>query len=122
MAADLRVDLPRVGRKAALMKESLHMDDSFSTRNDPPEIVEPLSFAEAASFIGTEMNLWWIGRGRQRRKLSFVVTISDLEPSYGGRWDATIRPVNDTAGAGSCKVTLHDPKRGGFNHLQPISE
>ena len=63
-----------------------------------------MSVAEAASMVGQTYRINWPSRINRRKPMWFAVVVEDVYPSYGGRWDAKIRPVDDAAGGGTEKV------------------
>ena len=77
---------------------------AFVTPNDVPKEEPPMTVAEAASMVGQTYRLNWPSRSRRRNPLWISVVVEDVYPSYGGRWDARIRPVDDAAGGGNEKV------------------
>lgn len=74
---------------------------SFTTPNDVEQIGEPMGVAEAAAMVGQTYRLDWPSRSKRRKSMWIAVVVEDVYPSYGGRWDARVRPVDDAGGGGT---------------------
>lgn len=83
---------------------SVSVTESFTTPSDVPKEEPPMTVGQAALMVGQTYRINWPSRVNRRVPMWIAVVVEDVYPSYGGRWDAKIRPVDDAAGGGTEKV------------------